>query len=135
MTSYDELTATMSERNRVAFTLAPGYIGGDSTDIEAFVEEVYQKPVTDENMREVAQLFRRWYKEQAPDEYHDPPSEFARPGAPLGNTNAVKPAHQHLVRLSVTVEPDQLAWLKQQAKAQQLTLSELVRNIIAIGAS
>lgn len=70
---YLELTKGMSERNGQAFVLCPMFIGGDSTDIERFVVEVYKKPVTDENYKEVAKMFRQWYSEVgAINEYHEP---------------------------------------------------------------
>lgn len=71
---YEKLTVGMSELNSQAFILCPMYVGGDSTDIERFVEEVYQKPVTDDNHKEVAQEFRQWFRENYPDEYHPPPA-------------------------------------------------------------
>ncbi len=70
---YEKLTAGMSEKNQQAFVLCPMYIGGDSTDIETFIEMVYQKPVTDENFKQVAHEFRRWYRDNYPGEYHPPP--------------------------------------------------------------
>jgi hypothetical protein len=72
---YESLTAGMSDKNAQAFVLCPMFIGGDSVDIETFVEEVYRQPVTDENYREVAQEFRRWYRENYPSEYHPPPAQ------------------------------------------------------------
>lgn len=70
--TYTELTIGLSEKNSQALLICPMFIGGDSTDIETFIEDVYQQPVTDANYKEVAALFREWYKQAAPDEYHEP---------------------------------------------------------------
>lgn len=70
--TYDELTIGLSKKNSEALMVAPMFIGGDSTDIITFVEDVYQKPVTDANYRQVAQEFKAWYATVAPDEYHEP---------------------------------------------------------------
>jgi hypothetical protein len=70
--TYDELTTGLSKKNSDALMIAPMFIGGDSTDIIAFIEDVYQKQVTDANYRQVAQEFKAWYAINAPDEYHEP---------------------------------------------------------------
>ena len=59
------------------------YIGADSLDLERFIE-VKQVAVTVDNYKAVAQAFRAWYKDHAPDEYHDPPSEFPGVGGGWG---------------------------------------------------
>lgn len=66
------LTVGLSEKNEQALLVCPVFIGGDSSDITVFVEDVWNQPVTDENYKEVAQAFRAWYEQHAPDEYHDP---------------------------------------------------------------
>lgn len=70
--TYDELTTELSKKNSDALMVAPMFIGADSVDIITFIEEVYQKPVTDANYRQVAQEFKSWYAINAPDEYHEP---------------------------------------------------------------
>lgn len=70
--TYNELTVGLSPKNSQALLLVPVFVGGDSTDIETFIEDVYQKPVTDANYRDVAQEFKVWYASVAPDEYHEP---------------------------------------------------------------
>lgn len=69
---WQRLTIDLSDKNEQALLVAPIFIGGDSTDITVFVEDVWAKPVTDENYREVAQAFKAWYAQNSPDEYHDP---------------------------------------------------------------
>lgn len=66
------LTVSLNEKNEQALLVCPMFIGGDSSDITVFVEDVWNQPVTDENYREVAQAFRAWYAQHAPDEYHAP---------------------------------------------------------------
>ncbi len=69
---YQDLTASLSPKNEQAITFAPMFIGGDSMDIDCFITDVWNRPVTDDNYKAVMQLFRAWYKLIAPDEYHDP---------------------------------------------------------------
>lgn len=71
-TLYRRLVADLSDRTEQALLIAPAFIGGDTSDWDVFLTEVWQRPVTEENHREVAQLFRQWYALVAPDEYHDP---------------------------------------------------------------
>lgn len=69
----DVLLAPLSERDGDAFMVSPMFIGGDSTDLETFLLDRYTgEPITSATMRQVAQQFREWYRETAPDEYHDP---------------------------------------------------------------
>lgn len=70
--TYEELTIGLSEKNSQAFLLCPMFIGGDSVDMETFVEDVWRQPVTDDNYKEVAQEFKKWYAKVAPDEFHEP---------------------------------------------------------------
>lgn len=69
---WQELTAGLSEKNAQSLLLCPMFINGDSSDIDTFVCDFWRRPVTDENYLAVAQAFKEWYKEHAPDEYHDP---------------------------------------------------------------
>lgn len=95
--SYDELTTGLSEQNNQALFVGPMFVGGDSMDMEEFIEEVWQKPVTDENLLEVVKAFKAWYREVAPGEYHPPrktlsmmlndgdvPAPWEMPGFPFG---------------------------------------------------
>jgi hypothetical protein len=71
-TLYKRLTAGLSDKTAGALLIAPAFIGGDSTDWDVFVTDVWQRSVTEANHEAVAQLFRRWYALVAPDEYHAP---------------------------------------------------------------
>lgn len=70
--SYEELTSGLSEDNAQALFIGPMFVGGDSIDMETFIEEVWEKPVTDDNLAEVVKAFKKWYREVAPEEYHSP---------------------------------------------------------------
>lgn len=70
--TYQELTTDLSDKNSQALLICPVYIGGDSVDMETFIEDVWRQPVTDSNYRQVAQAFRTWFAEVAPTEYHPP---------------------------------------------------------------
>lgn len=68
---YDRLTAGLSEMNQSALAIGPGFVGGDTSDMMAFVCDL-NVTVTDANIRQVAALFNAWYALVAPDEYHPP---------------------------------------------------------------
>jgi hypothetical protein len=71
--SYEDLTKNVDGEHWQAMLLAPGYIGADSEDLIYWLEEVYGQPVTNENYKRVAQLFRYWYACAHPAEYVNPP--------------------------------------------------------------
>lgn len=132
--TYDELTATLPKNLADAFIVSPGYIGGDSLDLEAFIEEK-QITVTVENYRTVAQQFRAWYREHAPDEYHDPPTEAEmmawgwggfRP-RPEGSKPAGRP-DLGKVSISITIDADLLGWIDEQPGKRSTAINRLLRN-------
>lgn len=84
-TRWDALTVELSAKNSQALLLCPMFIGADSIDITTFVVDVWAQPVTDANYLAVAQAFRRWYAEVAPDEYHDPEPTQALRAMGYGN--------------------------------------------------
>jgi len=129
--TFDELTTELSEQNCRALLLCPMYIGGDSTDIITFVENVYSQPVTDSNFKQVAQEFRQWYKQVAPDEYHDPaPDPFWQHDergrfAPGHSVNS-KPEADKLVRTQMTLAQEHLDWLDEQTGNRSKALRKLI---------
>lgn len=75
----EELLSGLSERNASALMVGPMFVGGDSSDMETFITDVWGQPVTDANLREVIVAFQEWYKETNPREYHAPePPAFLR---------------------------------------------------------
>lgn len=69
---YEELTKDLSEQNQSTLAIGPIFVGGDTTDMETFIEAVWKQPVTDDNIRQIVAEFKRWYAEIAPGEYHSP---------------------------------------------------------------
>lgn len=73
MERLSALLAPLSEKDASAFMVSPMFIGGDSVDLETWLVEVYDgEPVTSATVRQVVQQFREWYRETAPEEYHEP---------------------------------------------------------------
>ena len=148
--TYEELTVDLPKAIEQAFILSPGYIGADSLDLERFIVTVWKAPVTMDNYKAVAQSFRQWYKEHAPDEYHDPPDRAAmstspavdglvlkapwggvRTGAtgrprgipnPNGGRKTLSP-NGHSVARNVTLDPDVYRQVAQYATANGLSFS------------
>ena len=136
--NYDELTASLPPDVANAFILAPGYIGADSIDLILYITE-NQITVTPDNYLQVAQAFRQWYKEAAPDEYHDPPSSYIeafgrwghggwRPGAggAPGTGRPKLPDDERRVQISITLHPANLEWLDAQADSRSKVIDALV---------
>lgn len=74
---WDQLTAALSDQDKSALLLGPMFVGGDSSDITMFVEDIWDKPVTPDNLRECIEAFKKWYEAVAPDEYHPPRPTFS----------------------------------------------------------
>lgn len=136
--TYDELTASLPPDIANAFILAPGYIGADSVDLILYITE-NQITVTPNNYLQVAQSFRQWYEEIAPNEYHDPPSSYVeifggwghggwRPGAggAPGTGRPALPEGERRVQVSVRLHPANLAWLDAQATSRSKAIDELI---------
>jgi hypothetical protein len=76
---WRELTAALSEQEDSALANWPVFVGGDSVDMERFIMDVWERPVTPENLRQTVEAFNSWYKIVCPDEYHEPERpEFMR---------------------------------------------------------
>lgn len=76
---WQELTAALSEDEDSALSTWPVFVGGDSVDMDVFITDVWQRPVTPDNLRATVEAFNAWYKIVAPDEYHEPERpEFIR---------------------------------------------------------
>jgi len=69
--TFNRLTAGLSDANREALVVGPMFVGGDTFDMDVFVESLGIQ-VTDDNIVPVVDLFKAWYKIVAPDEYHEP---------------------------------------------------------------
>lgn len=69
---WQELTAALSEDEDSALSTWPVFVGGDSVDMDVFITDVWQRPVTPDNLRATVEAFNAWYKIVAPDEYHEP---------------------------------------------------------------
>jgi hypothetical protein len=69
---YRELTESLPKDKAQALTIGPMFVGGDSADMDTFVVDVWKRPVTEENYRQVIEAFQVWYSWVAPDEYHLP---------------------------------------------------------------
>lgn len=114
--TYDELTIGLSEKNSEALLLCPMFVGGDSTDITTFIENVYQKPVTDKNYKEVAQEFKAWYAEVAPSEYHEPTPTISMMQRGVGRpTIGSKPAKKR----SISATDELWDWLGEMGDGSQ----------------
>jgi len=76
--TFKQLTAGLSDANREALVVGPMFVGGDTSDMDYFLESLGIN-VTDDNIRQVVDLFKAWYKIVASDEYHEPRKpEFMR---------------------------------------------------------
>lgn len=64
--------STLSEQNQSALLTWPIFCNGDSSDMETYLLDVWRGPVTDDNLRQIAEGFRVWYQIVAPNEYRDP---------------------------------------------------------------
>jgi len=69
---WQELTAALSEKEDSALSTWPVFVGGDSVDMDRFILDVWERPVTPANLRQTVEAFNAWYKIVAPDEYHEP---------------------------------------------------------------
>ena len=76
--TFNRLTAGLSDANRSALLLGPAFVNADTSDMDYFLESL-AVTVTDENIRQVVDLFKAWYALVASDEYHEPRKpEFMR---------------------------------------------------------
>lgn len=69
---YRELTDGLPKDMAQALTIGPMFVGGDSTDMEVFLCDVWKRPVTEESFQQVREAFETWYSWVAPEEYHPP---------------------------------------------------------------
>ena len=69
--TFKSLTASLSDANKSALVFGPAFVGGDTFDMDKFVESIGIN-ITDDNIRQVVKLFMAWYALVAPDEYHEP---------------------------------------------------------------
>lgn len=67
---YHALTGNLSQKEDQLLTVAlPMTINADTMDVENFIVNVWQQPVTDDNYIEVGHAFKKWFKENHPEEY------------------------------------------------------------------
>lgn len=64
--------SSLTEQNQSALMTWPVFCNGDSSDMETYLLDVWRGPVTNDNLRQIAEGFRVWYQVVAPDEYRDP---------------------------------------------------------------
>jgi len=77
---YNRLTADLSDYNEQALTLAlPIQCNADTPAVEEFIVNHWKQPVTDGNFKEVGFAFKRWFKENYPDEYATPETAMFNP--------------------------------------------------------
>jgi len=69
---WRQLTAGLSENNASALNMWPMFVGGDTSDMDTFITDVWGRPVTNDNLRDVFVAFNEWYATIAPNEYHEP---------------------------------------------------------------
>ena len=69
--TFKQLTAGLSDENLSALLLGPAFVNADTSDMDYFLESLGIN-VTDDNIRQVVDLFKAWYKIVASDEYHEP---------------------------------------------------------------
>ncbi len=73
--SYEGLTVGVDGANWQAFMLAPGKYGADTDDLISFIENIYCLSVTNENHKQVAQMFRLWFAYKHPEKYTNPATQ------------------------------------------------------------
>ena len=64
--------SSLTDKNAGALMMWPVFCGGDSSDMETFITDVWPGDITNDNLRDIFEAFRQWYKAVAPDEYRDP---------------------------------------------------------------
>lgn len=69
----DSLLSQLTDKERQAILIWPVFVGGDSTDMETWLAEVYNgQPLQSDRLKFAMRQFNAWYAEEKPGEYHDP---------------------------------------------------------------
>ncbi len=126
---WKELTKELSKENESMLILAPSHIGADSTDMEVFVTDIYNRPVSDKNYKNVASLFRQWFEATSPEQYQEPdPDSLLRHTHGGARLNAL--ARNPLKRRTLVCSNEVWNWLKDQGNG---TAAQGIRSLYMKG--
>lgn len=113
----------------------PLLCGADSVDMEVFLEDHWQKPVTSANVKQLSRAFVEWFAETSPDEFVDPRETAklhdwggARPNA--GRKGNGEPLVHVRLRPEAARQLAEITAYQRSVRGDQVTQPQVVAEII-----